>query len=438
MIKSQVLSKIDKVKEISSPPVILNEVLQLVNEPDSSTEELTNIVHKDPSLTAQLLKIANSAFYGMSREITSVSQAIMVMGLNAVKLYVLSISIFNQVNAKKDKSRLDEKLLWTHFLETASASRKIAEHLRYKIPEEAYVAGLLHDIGLILLETNFPREYENVKNLTSNGKSLCEAEKHVFGIDHQKVAEHVAARWNIPLKLREPMRKHHFEDEDDIDRFPLLCKIVGLADCIAQVPFKELNKFSSTQRHIIALNSLSESINVDQEVLLSIHSKLPEEVIISAKAMDLDMGDAVEMLTESNTKLFHIYLELAALFKERQELSRQILIEERMEGTIESFKISLATLSHYINNATMNIQGKCDLVNMFLESKNNNKLMETLPEFVTSIKHSVKKICLILEELSKISSIENINFFQASKAIDIEKILKEKLTNKFEKIEVGK
>jgi len=436
MNKEKVLAVLSRVRELSSPPTILNETLRLINDQDVSTKELSDIILKDPSLTSRILKIANSSFYGLPKEVTTVNQAIMVMGLNAVKYFILSIAVFNQVLAQKTKSHLDQKHLWTHFLEVASASKKIAEHIDYELPEEAYVAGLLHDIGLVLLESYFPIEYEGVLRLASQGKSICQAEKEVFGLDHQEVADYVAERWKMPNVLREPLCHHHIDDEDDIALLSEISKIVGLADCISQVPFDAVNNLLSAEKRIISLTALADSLGVDSDTLMKIHMKLASEVVTSATVMELDMGDAIEILTQSNSKLFNIYLELASLFRERQEISRKLLIEERMEGTLESLKISLATLSHYINNATMNIQGKCDILRLFHEKGDHKTLVSTLPDALSSMQKSVKKISLILEELSNISSLENLRFFSNSRAIDIEAGIKAKLASQFERVEV--
>lgn len=434
MDKRKVLSALDQVKEISSPSPILGEVLALINNPDVSNNELTDIILKDPALTTKLLKSANSTFYGVKREVTSINQAIMVMGLKSVKYYTLSIVVFNQVNANKKNSKLDEKQLWRHFLETAIASRKIAELIKYEQPEEAYVAGLLHDIGIVLLENTFPNEYQKVIKIISEKMSLCDAEIKVFGIDHQEVADYVASRWNMPEKLRAPLKLHHLDEGDKLDKLPALVKIVSLSDSVSQVPLSELSNLYNTERRILTLNTISGNLGVDSKALIEIHFKLAGEVSNSAKAMELDTGDALEILSESNAQLFNTYLELSSLFKERQELSRKLLVEERTEGTIESLKIALATLSHYINNATMNIQGKCEILNMLLERNDHDTIIKNLPSSVCSMQTSVRKITFILEELSSISSLENLQFFRDSKAIDIEKKIKDKLTAQLEQV----
>jgi len=437
MNKEQTIKVLEGVKGISTPPTILREILDLINDQDVSNKDLSNIILKDPSLTERLLRVANSSYYGVSRDVTSINQAILVIGLKAVKYYILSITVFNQVMTKKYKGNLDQKHLWTHFLEVAVTSRKIAEHINYEMPEEAYVAGLLHDIGVILLESNFPDDYKKVIEYTKRGEELCRAEKIVFGLDHQEVAAFVTKKWNMPEKLREPLSRHHLYAETDMTDISVLGKIVSLADSIAQVPFDEMNNLYSAEKRLMAMNMLSEALSIESKTLIDIHKKLACEVVSSATAMELDMGDAIEILTQSNMRLFNIYLELTSLFKERQELSRKMLVEERTEGALESLKISLATLSHYLNNAIMNVQGKCDILKMYYEKKDLNTLIKTLPSSLTSMQKSAQKILFTLEELSNISSLENMQFFSHSKAIDIENNLKAKLAEKFESVETG-
>ncbi len=435
MNKEYVFTELDKVKDLNTPPTILREILEILNDQEVSNKDLTNLILKDPSLTVRLIKTANSPYYGVSREITSVNQAVMVIGLKAVKYYILSITVFNQISSKNKTKVLNQQQLWLHFLEVAVSARKIAEHVQYEQPEEAYVAGLLHDIGIVILENCFPEAYQNVVRLVATGKDLIEAETEVFGIDHQDVADYVTQKWNMPNRLREPLSSHHFNDEEEIKELSILCKIIGLADSIAQVPLDELNSIYNSEKRLITLNILSDNLNIESKSLIDIHMRLAGEVVNSASIMDLDMGDAIEILTQSNTKLFNIYLELASLFKQRQELSRKIIVEQRTEGLLESLRISLATLSHYLNNAVMNIQGKCELMNMFYEKQDLKMLLGQMPNHLESMLKSAKKITLMLEELSEISSLDNLQFFSHSKGIDIEKSLKEKLAQQFETVE---
>jgi signal transduction histidine kinase len=143
--------------------------------------------------------------------------------------------------------------------------------------------------------------------------------------------------------------------------------------------------------------------------------------------MNLDMGDAVQYLSRVNGELFDLYIELANTFKQRQELSSKLLKEERLEGTMESLHIALATLSHYINNSTQSISGQAEVLKLLYDKGDKEQAFSRIPILSDAVKNSIKKIAIVLEELSSLTKMENINYFKNSRAIDIEKSLKERL-----------
>jgi HD-like signal output (HDOD) protein len=434
MDKNIVLAKINKIKELSTPPTILQSVLNLINSSESSAKELSDVILKDPGLTARVLHMANSSFYAYYKKITTVNQAVMVMGINAVKYFILSVTVLNQLSLQREKGKINTIQLWTHFLEVASASKNLAIALGYKVPEEAYVAGILHDVGIILLEREFPAEYKRVLELAAKGISLNKAEIEIFGLDHQEIGGNLTNYWNMPQLITDAITKHHPTSEAEIDEIPEVAKIVALANCIASAPFGELKNRTNSELKLHLLNSLAINLKLGPQVLIDVHKKVAVDAALSGATMDMDIGDAVDILSRSNTELFTIYLDLASLFKERRELSKEIIHEERMEGTLESLKIALATLSHYINNSTMNIQGKCEMLNLLHSQKDTNKINSNLPQYMDSMQKSVKRISLVMEELSKLSSIDTLKFFSHSKGIDIETDIKNKLAAQLETI----
>ncbi|NLI15423.1 MAG: HDOD domain-containing protein [candidate division Zixibacteria bacterium] len=432
MDKNKVLGKINKIKELTTPPTVLQSVLDLINSPDSSAKELSDVILKDPGLTAQVLRMANSSFYAYYKKITTVNQAVVVMGINAVKYFILSVTVLNHLNTRREKSKINLKCLWTHFLEVACASRKLAEAIGYKMPEEAYVAGILHDVGIIILEREFPEDYLKVIRLAANGKELTEAEIDIFGVDHQEIGGYLTNYWNMPQLICESITMHHPKNDSQIAAMSDIAKIVILANCIASVPFEELKTRFNAERKLNLLNIVSGELKINSDILMNVHRQMAVDAASSAVTMNMDIGDALEILSRSNSELFTIYLDLAALFKERRELSKEIIIEERMQGTLESLKIALATLSHYINNSTMNIQGKCEMLNMLHRQGEYEKINFSLPAYIDSIQMSIKRISLVLEELSHLSSIDTLNFFSHSRAIDIENNIKNKLASQLE------
>ena len=168
-LRNKILSRLGSVDIIALPPPILSEVLTLIDPDNSSAKRLADVILKDPMLTARILKVANSPFYGCRQRVNTVDQAVLIIGLNAVKCLVLSISIYNQVSTQNSINNDGNTRLWRHFLETATAAKEIANRIKYDLPEEAYIAGLLHDFGMLFLQRHFAAEMAQVRNLIIKG-----------------------------------------------------------------------------------------------------------------------------------------------------------------------------------------------------------------------------------------------------------------------------
>lgn len=429
-MNNKILSRLNSLDALTSPPPLLSEILTLINQDSSSAKKLSEVILKDPNLTARVLRVANSSFYGYRQKVATVNQAVMILGFNAVKCLILSISIYNQVSAQHSSPEDDYIKLWQHFLESATAAQNIALSINYNLTEEAYIAGLLHDFGMLFLQKYYPAESQQVRRLIADGFHILKAEQKVFEMDHQQIGSSIAAKWNLPLKLTEAICDHHPKSEDEIAALPLLSKMIILADNLSPSNFEIPDNIEGAGYKIKILEGCCTSIGMGMEDIKKIYNVLPKQVLYQAEGMNLNLGDAVQYLSQMNTELFDLYIDLANIFKERQELSRRLLAEERIEGTLESLHIALATLSHYINNSTMNISGQCEVMKLLHGKHDKDEIYNRIPVMADSIKSSIKRISLVLEELSNITSMEKINFFKHSRAIDIEKSLKERLEGK--------
>lgn len=426
-IKNKVFARLDSLDSINSPPAVINDILTLLNQEESSASKLAKIILKDPGLTVKILKVANSSFYGYRGQVKNINQAVMILGQTMVKYLVLSISIYNHVITRDDGKKEEYIRLWQHFLETASIAKNIALNINYGLEEEAYVAGLLHDFGRMYLLKHFGGEVFQANRMVKEGKTLLEAERIVLGTDHQEIGRLVCKRWNLPDSLTEALGNHHPENPDKIPSLPLLSKIIVLADNLSSSGGELPENLEGATHRVAIIGACTDAMGLELGSIKKFYTVVSREVLSSAEGMEIDLGDAVEYLSRINTEIFQLYVDLANIFRERQELSGRLLTEERLEGTLESLHIALATLSHYINNASMNISGQCEVMQILYDKGDSTKIFEKIPEMSKSIKSSIKKISMVLEELSKLSSLENINYFKDSRAIDIEKSLKERL-----------
>ncbi|MDI1471336.1 MAG: HDOD domain-containing protein [Thermodesulfovibrio sp.] len=198
-----VLEKIEKIENLPTIPSILRKILGIIEDPKVSLQKISDFVASDPTLTARILKMVNSPVYGFPGRISSVSHAMVILGLNAVKGLLIGVSVFEVM--KKNMVGL-----WEHSLSSAIYARIIATRKNLSSPEEISVAALLHDIGKVILLIAFKEDYEKIiQSVMAKEGFLHELEKEYFGITHAEVGGFVAKKWNFPLKLTEPIMNHH-------------------------------------------------------------------------------------------------------------------------------------------------------------------------------------------------------------------------------------
>lgn len=189
-------------------PQVAAQVLRLAADPDSTTEELQRVIATDQALAAQILKIANSAMFGMVREVTTLTQAIMTLGFSTIKSIVIASSARNLY--KRGGTGLQERLLWEHALVTAISARAYARSFRNSRVEEAFLGGLMHDIGKAVMDLKFPERYgAMVRTIYNEDVDGLESELDLFGFDHAMVGEAILHAWNLPRSLENTVRWHH-------------------------------------------------------------------------------------------------------------------------------------------------------------------------------------------------------------------------------------
>ena len=190
------------------PSVILNVQKALTN-PHVSASTVGDIISEDQALTARTLKIVNSAFYGFPQKINSVTRAIVILGFNKVREVLLATSVFESFK-KGGTASFDLPAFWIHSLGTAIASQAVAKQLKLPAAEDAFVAGLLHDIGKVVEAQSLKPEFEEVCALIAKeGLLMAKAEERVMGLNHTSTGRWMVERWNFPPTLVAPIRFHH-------------------------------------------------------------------------------------------------------------------------------------------------------------------------------------------------------------------------------------
>lgn len=214
------------VGDLPALPQVASRVVRMVTDPRTTARQLEEIIRKDPAMTAKILRIANSAFYGLRGEVSTLSRAIVILGFNTLRSVVLT-SISEAMHTG-DRSNFKDRILWEHAIAVAIAARTIARECGYAFHEEAYTGGLLHDIGKAVMDTNLDRYQEVMELVYNEGMTFVEAENDVFGFDHAEVGALVVERWSLAPPLCEAVRLHHQPMAAEVE--PTLCAIVSLAN----------------------------------------------------------------------------------------------------------------------------------------------------------------------------------------------------------------
>ncbi len=217
-------------------PQVTSQVLRMVDNPDLSPRQIGALIERDAGLASKLLKTANSAYYGSPGKIKTVSQAISVMGLSTVRSIIIS-QAYQQMTAVRGASkRFDRVAFWQHSLATAVAARVLAKLKGWRDPEEAFLAGLMHDLGRLVMDRFLPNEFDQTLTLALERTiPMIDAEREVLGYTHIEVGELLSEQWNLPSTLRDAIRSHH--SAPSYEQCPLGC-IVYTANVLAhQVGF---------------------------------------------------------------------------------------------------------------------------------------------------------------------------------------------------------
>jgi len=195
--------KIENIKGLPTLPGVVQKISNMVENSTTSAEDIGRIISSDQVLSAKVLKLINSAFYGFPGRISSVTHGLVLLGFNVVKGLVLSASVFDMMEGKMVG-------LWEHSLGTAITSGIIAKRMNQKDPEEVSVAGLLHDIGKVVIKVSMPDEYEKISKLVEEKEMpMLEAENKVLDFNHANVANWLCEKWNLPDNLKDPITYHH-------------------------------------------------------------------------------------------------------------------------------------------------------------------------------------------------------------------------------------
>ncbi|OGH56274.1 MAG: hypothetical protein A3G34_06240 [Candidatus Lindowbacteria bacterium RIFCSPLOWO2_12_FULL_62_27] len=223
---------LDGIEKVPTLPVVVNSILELMENPKTSAEDVNRIIRMDQSLASRILKIVNSAFYGFPRQISTVTQAVVILGFNAVKSLALSASVI-QIFGTKSQEGFDIHAFWEHSISTGVMANMTARRINYPLPEECLIAGILHGIGKLIFDQYLHTLFvQAVKRAKKDKKLLHHAEREIFGTDHCRVGAMLAERWRLPLQLVEAI--NYYPNPGLANFNPTLASMVHVGNYIAR------------------------------------------------------------------------------------------------------------------------------------------------------------------------------------------------------------
>ena len=200
------------IKQLPPFPATVNKVMEICRDVNTSPTDLTKVISLDPVLTGKVMQLVNSAYFGLSREIISLVRAVVMLGMNTVKNLVLGATVMSALGTRKNFRALNMDMFWKHSLGVGVIAKLIAKkrNIDKKLQEGYFIAGLLHDIGKIPLNSTFYNEYLNIIGIQEKElKPLFVSEKQLLGLDHTYVGNLIAEKWKLGEEISDTITYHH-------------------------------------------------------------------------------------------------------------------------------------------------------------------------------------------------------------------------------------
>ena len=248
------------VRSLPPLPLAVQRLLAVADDPDVNISELTQVIEKDQALTAHILRVANSAFYGLPRRVETISKAVVILGFHTLRNIALRVAVLGLKRQADEEHQPYLKALWEHALAVACAAQLLAKRLRLSDPEVAFVAGLLHDLGkIVLVEVLGERYVCLLEQAAGSPVPLHIREQAVFGITHEAAGRALCEHWQIPAPLTRVVAAHHSQhgtDASPLREAPLI-DTVRMANVIAKIaqigssgnPYIELDSLDGGRTH---------------------------------------------------------------------------------------------------------------------------------------------------------------------------------------------
>lgn len=283
-----------KLKDLPPMPQIVFKARQVIADPDSEMAELADLLESDQAIATKVLKLANSAYYGLSGKVSSIRHASSLLGYKALGQLISMVGSASVLGKTLGGYDLDSAGAWRHSLMAASASRIIALRHHPDLEGDAFSAGLIHDVGKLVLDNYVLERKNEFERITAGGRNtMLAAEQHLLGLDHADIGYEVCQHWNIPESISKAIRYHHNPGKSDQDA---LSYIVFMADSIANI-VKSMEETKGTIAQLEGIEGFMYMIDDDALDFLD----LPEEdvpgILTGARDAVNKLSEEMQILT---------------------------------------------------------------------------------------------------------------------------------------------
>lgn len=273
----QVVDKaLGTIGDLATLPEVTIKIIEIVEDQQSTARDLHDVIKNDPALSVKVLKVVNSAFYGLPGQVASVDRAIILLGLSAVKNIAIAASIARLFKGKKISRHFRASDLWHHSVAVAVAARSLAKISPHPtMTDEIFVTGLIHDIGMLVERQAFPDQFaEVIDRSTETGQDFLECERQIIGADHQAFGVGLTTRWKFPRHLRAAVGFHHNPEALSVElrNMATLVQVADILCCKEKIGFHLTAQDATIEPHML------ETLSITKEQLEEIRVALPDSV----------------------------------------------------------------------------------------------------------------------------------------------------------------
>jgi putative nucleotidyltransferase with HDIG domain len=284
---NKIKKTIESIRELPTLSLVANKINAILHDPKSSVSDLTKIIEKDQSITTKVLKLINSAHFGLSQKVNNINQAIAFLGYRNISYVVMTLSVFDALK-HVEKGTFDRRKFWIHSIAVGIMSQKLARESDFLLLDDIFTSGLLHDLGKVFMDGYMHEEFEQIVSKAENeGLSYLEAERLLFDVDHTMIGEWMARTWKLPLHVIAAIKHHHHD----------VSERKGLS--LSQDPFIDVVRLADTAIRVRGFGNSGDASAFRPAFSSKLYNRLPitqQEVNLLLRSLEKDLKQSEALL----------------------------------------------------------------------------------------------------------------------------------------------